>query len=456
MSLKKNNIQNGERNIDENMKLIKRFRLQKIVDVNMVRIFVALWLVVAIVVSIPVFRPEKSDVEKRELKKFPKFSFSALVSGEYFDEIGLWYSDTFPMRDDFVSFNTQLTNKYGINDIKVQGDIVEADEIPDKVDSNGPIVIAPPPPSDDEPQPPAIEELGATVLIGDTVYEYYNFNNEVADTYSATINRAAMLLEGKAKVYDMIVPTSMEIALPDEYKASITKTSNQKRAIEYMYSRMAQNVIKVDAYSALEKHKKEYLYFRTDHHWTALGAYYSYCELMKAKGATPATLDMFEEVRYDGFLGTFYAGSGQNEALAKNPDYIMAYKPKGMEKIHTFTADGTIDYSIVSNGDKLNPVDKYLTFICGDKPYGVMTNPAINDGSACLVIKESYGNAMVAFLTQNYQNVYVADYRYVKQAYNGTLAQFVEEYGIQDVMFVNNVGSTRSKSLVSAMAAFIG
>ena len=110
----------------------------------------------------------------------------------------------------------------------------------------------------------------------------------------------------------------------------------------------------------------------------------------------------------------------------------------------------------MSDGNKLRAANKYLSFVCGDHPYGIMTNPTITDGSSCLVIKESFGNAMVAYLTQNYQNVYVVDYRYINQVFPGTLRQFVDERGIQDVMFINNVSATRSPALVNALSAFVG
>ena len=103
--------------LDDNMKLLKNLRFQHIVDINMMRVVLTVWIAAAILAVLPMFRESYSDVEKRELKKFPKFSFSSLVSGDYFDEIGLWFSDTFPLRDGFVSLNTKVTNAFGINTV---------------------------------------------------------------------------------------------------------------------------------------------------------------------------------------------------------------------------------------------------------------------------------------------------------------------------------------------------
>lgn len=459
-----------EQNLDDNMKLIKNLRLQRIVDINMVRIFLIVWVAVSVCTALPVFRPSYSEIEKRELKKFPKFSFSALVSGDYFDEIGLWFSDTFPLRDSFVSLNTKVTNAFGINTVQVHGQIEQGDEIPDitqseptqasdesvssdtsaqEVVSSEEVAVIP------EPQQPAVEKLGAMLIVDNAAYEYYNFNQATADAYVSTVNRAATILDGKSKVYDMVIPTSMAITLPENFNGS-TNSSDQKKAIDYMYSLMVPNISKVDVYNTLLSHKNEYIYFRTDHHWTALGAYYAYRDLMGAKGVAPAELSAFNEYRFDGFLGSFYAESGQKPSLGNTPDYVSAYEPKQTQYIHTYTKSGEIDYHIVSDGNKLSAANKYLSFVCGDHPFGIMTNPEITDGSSCLVIKESFGNAMVAYLTQNYQTVYVVDYRYINQVFPGTLRQFVDERGVQDVMFINNISATRSPALVNALGAFVG
>ncbi len=451
-----------EKNLDDNMKLLKNFRAQHIVDINMVRVVFIIWIAATILAILPVFRESYSQVEKRELKKFPQISWSTLLNGDYFDEIGLWFSDTFPLRDGFVSLNTKLTNAFGLNVIQVHGDIEQGDEIPDSsdlVESETTSSLESEPSSEVsseiQPELPAVEQLGAMLIIDNAAYEYYHFNQSIADRYVSIVNRASQLLDGKSNVYDMIIPTSMSITLPESYSGS-TNSSDQKKAIDYMYSKISPNVNKIDVYNTLVAHKDEYIFYRTDHHWTALGAYYAYNNLMTAKGVIPAELTAFKEYKFEGFLGSFYSESGKKSSLGNTPDYVMAYEPTQLQKIHTYTQSGEINYSIVSNGDDLSAENKYLTFICGDHPYGVMINPELNDGSSCLVIKESFGNAMVAYLTQNYQNVYVMDYRYINQVYTGNLSQFVDENKIQDVIFVNNISATRSEALVNAIGNFVG
>ena len=88
---------------------------------------------------------------------------------------------------------------------------------------------------------------------------------------------------------------------------------------------------------------------------------------------------------------------------------------------------------------------KYGAFITGDNAYSVINNPDVTDGSRCIVVKESFGNAFVPFLTDHYQTIYVLDYRYWK----GSISQFAVDKGVQDVLFVNNLSAIRSTALVS-------
>ena len=75
-------------------------------------------------------RPTYSDFEKRELTKFPEFSLEALWSGDYFSQIDLWFSDTFPFRDNLITLNSYLKNLYGVQPVQVSGNLEEGDAIP--------------------------------------------------------------------------------------------------------------------------------------------------------------------------------------------------------------------------------------------------------------------------------------------------------------------------------------
>ncbi len=419
-------------------------------------------------------RPTYSDFEKRELTKFPAFSVQALFNGSYFDNIDLWFSDTFPFRDAFITGNSYLKKLYGIQPVQVSGNVEEGDAIP-SAPSTPPVSSADPssqenadasslpeePPASESPsEAPAPEidvtgevtqSLGAVLIVGDSGYEYYNFSKDVADQYIAMLNHTAQKLEESAQVYNMVVPTSMDIILPESFRKDLN-TSSQRDAIAYISGSLSPSIKPVKIYDTLKAHADEYIYFRTDHHWTALGAYYAYRSFAGQKGITPLELSQCETKEFSGFLGAFYSDTKKNPALTQNPDTVVAYVPPGDIQMQFTDKQGSqYDWPLISDVSNWAASSKYSTFIGGDNPYTVIRNADLTDGSSCLVIKESFGNAFIPFLTANYQTVHVIDYRY----WSGSIPNFVKSNGIQDVLFLNNVSATRNASLVGKMNALV-
>lgn len=294
------------------------------------------------------------------------------------------------------------------------------------------------------------EQLDSLVRIGDTAFEYYNFVEESANDYITAIADSAKTMPAGTTFYDMIIPTSMDITLSEEYidKYGIN-SSNQQKAINYIYSSInAMNpaVKTVDLFTTLKQHNNDYIYFRTDHHWTQLGAYYAYVEFCKAKGVTPKALTDFDTASYPGFLGSFYNDS-PNAEMEANPDTVEAYIPRGDIHMNVTQADGEIleDWPVVQDGTNYDDTALYLIYAAGDQPYEEIHNNDITDGSSCVLVKESFGNCFVPFLASQYQTVYVIDYRH----YPGDISDLVAEKGIQDVICLNNISMTRNASLIS-------
>lgn len=444
--------------------------------------FIALFLGTLVSLMIPL-RPTHSETEKRELAKFPRLSLAAFVDGSYFGELDAWYSDTFPFRDTLLAGNTLLSEMGGIQTVEIRGSLEKMDEIPtapaadlatgeegasslttersqsemaanrpDSGESGAsaqPVVQESQEPEDVSNIP--TQTMGPIFIAGDSVYEYYGFSRETADRYIGMINSITGQLAGKATVYDMLVPNSMDVVLQDSIRKELN-SSNQKDAMKYMYDSMRKETVTVPVYDTLRDHRKEYVYFRTDHHWTALGAYYAYAQFAARKGITPNKLESYQLMEFPGFLGTFYAESGKLAALENNPDTVAAYIPRGTNDITIETIEGgQRAWNIVSDVTGWADNSKYNAFIGGDNPLSVIENPALTDGSACVVVKESYGNALVPFLVDHYQTVYVIDYRY----YRGKLASFVEEHKIQDVLFVNNMVAAGTGDRVAEMERLV-
>lgn len=290
------------------------------------------------------------------------------------------------------------------------------------------------------------QQYDAVYRVGDTGYEMYSYVDSTAKKYADNVNAVADALAGKANVYMLPIPLSSGVSLPDALYGKAV-FDDQKAAEEKIIGYMNSSVKSVPLYDALLAHRTEYIYFRTDHHWTATGAYYAYEQFCRAKGITPTPISSYTVDEYDGFLGTFYRDSNQNAAMGANPDKVIAY--------HPLSTEATLDYGDGENAnltrgkiiydESTAPASlKYGAFITGDNAYSVINNPDVTDGSSCIVVKESFGNAFVPFLTDHYQTIYVLDYRYWK----GSISQFAQDKGVQDVLFVNNLSAIRSTALV--------
>ena len=297
-----------------------------------------------------------------------------------------------------------------------------------------------------------VEKFGYVIEVGDTAYELYSYNEEAAEKYTAAVNQAAASLQGKTKVYDILIPLSSGITLPDRLYGEIP-SSSQKKALQNIASKLNEDVNVVNPYDSLMKHRDEYIYFRTDHHWTADGAYYAYEEFCRTAGIVPIPREKHESVDFDGFLGSFYKDTKESKAMKKNPDSIRAYYPvsSGTSLTYTTTEGKTNDWDVIYDVSDYGASMKYSTFIAGDNPYTVIENDSLQDGSSCIVVKESFGNALVPFLADHYQTIYVIDYRY----WNGNLTKLAEEKNADDLIFMNNLSMIRSDYLVGKLSSVV-
>lgn len=433
-------------------------------------VFSAVLMLMAIIALIIPLRPKESKVEKRTLTKFPAFSVQGFLNGEFLNGVSTWYADTFPFREALLTGNTRYRGLYGIQDNQIHGSIQTADEVPAKRISLTDIVLPHIQQEMDNLQESiqeriktqqaadaanggikrrqitnVPEQVGSVYVADDTAFSLYGFTQEAANQYIDAVSALANKVSSDVTVYDIVVPISTGIYLDEKLQQELG-CSDEQAAIQYIYDNMDKKVVTIDAFTALKNHSDEYLYFRTDHHWTALGAYYAYSQLMKEKGITPTSLGEYETMVFDDFIGTLYAASNQTPSLAENPDVVTAYIPLATNKMTYTDVDGNVvDYDIIHDVSDWNSDSKYNCFIAGDQPFEEIHNPNKNDGSSCVVIKESFGNAFVPFLVDHYENVYVVDYRYYPEG----LTTLIQERNIKDVIFINNISAATTSSLVS-------
>ncbi len=293
-------------------------------------------------------------------------------------------------------------------------------------------------------------QSGGVYVVGSAGYEMYNYVGSLAEKYQSTVNAVADSLSGVSQVYAMAIPLSSGITLPDELFSDIPG-SDQAQAEKDILAEMGQNVKTIPLHDVMMSHRTEYIYFRTDHHWTALGAYYAYVQFCTAKGITPHNLSDYEVSQFPGFLGSFYNDGGKPDAMKNDPDTVNAYHPVSATASMKY---GDNENSTLTGGQVIFDEStasaslKYGTFIMGDNPFTVIENPEVSNGESCIVVKESFGNAFVPFLVDHYQTVYVVDYRY----YSGSVAQLARDKGVKDVLFVNNLSAIRGSYQMGKLA----
>lgn len=269
------------------------------------------------------------------------------------------------------------------------------------------------------------------MIMNDRIMELFGINETGISNYSARINKLRDNLPDSVILYSMIVPTSSEFYTPADYH---TGGHSQRTAIKMIYDGLKDGVVPVNAYDEMLQHYEEYIYFKTDHHWTGLGAYYGYVAFCKDSGQEALSLSEYEE--YD--LGTFYGylySYGEGKA-AVQPDNVTIYRPKDYDAAAWVYPD-----SVKSGGYQMHLLattwspdsnEKYMAFSGGDAPLLQITSGNKN-GKKILVIKDSYAKAFLPHLANNYEYVYEIDPRH----FQGSIPQFVSSEGIQEVLVTN-------------------
>ena len=183
----------------------------------------------------------------------------------------------------------------------------------------------------------------------------------------------------------------------------------------------------VDLSCVLLTHEDEYIYYKTDHHWTTLGAYYAY----SAISDDPLDLSTLEKGEKDGFLGTLYA---KYKGLFVKPDVITYYDIP----IRSFVTDDTLRNSLLDK-EKLLVFDKYGMFLYGNfgKSEIVSDESILSEkgkGKKLIIFKDSYANCLIPFLTHDYEYITLIDLRY----YKDSVKELVENNKDADILFINN------------------
>ena len=334
--------------------------------------------------------------ENRTLSTLPEFSIDDVKSKDYMDGIDTFVSDHFVLRSNWITMKTNselLSGKKDTNGVYISDDmLLEKLEKPDY----------------------------------DTVTKSIISINDFALKYDLP-------------VYVMIAPTSAGVY--SEKLPEFAPKFDQKAFIDYIYEGLTSlNIVTLDAFSALYSTRDDYVYYRTDHHWTTLGAYYAYAMAINKMGFNHIPLSQFDiEHASDEFLGTLYSKVLYNGVKEDTMDY---YHYNDGAKVTSVVVDNGVKketYDSLYFRDFLNKKDKYSSFTGSNMPSITINTNAISD-KKLLLIKDSYAHCFVPFLAQHYSQIEMVDLRYI----NNYLDKIEDIESYDQVMILYNASNFAS------------
>ncbi len=445
--------------------------------------------------SVVLPKPTVSEYERRDLEAFPEFSLASLQAGEYTGQIERFYADTFPLRENFVQLSGALAEKRGLQydemtlydtgggtlgdnspslapessggspggdpdpSEPIQSSEPEKQEepafagpadphspsdpssssVPSSSPSSQPLVV-PEPGYGMDANAPAPETYNPILIYQNRAMAPFGGTKAASEYYASVLNNYQAVLGDSVTIYNLLVPTSIEFYLPDKYKSV---SNPQKPNIDNIYAQLDPKIKKVDAYSALQQHTDEYLYFATDHHWTALGAYYAYTAFAKEAGFEPKPLSSMEKRTLSPFIGTMYSQT-QSSKLLENPDHVDYYITDTQHQAYQFPRNSPYKGNPVSVwAEYAKGGNSYSVFLHGDQPLTRIDTEHKN-GRRIMVVKESFGNAFAPYLIPHYEQVFVVDQRYFQ--INGL--KFIQDNGINEILFINNLFAANTNSQI--------
>lgn len=334
-----------------------------------------------------------SEEENRTLATMPKFTIKSFLSGDFTKEYTNYVEDNFAGKKGFVSIKSNLEKLEGkdeSNSIFIGKDgqlfekFIEASQ----------------------------EETDAKIAAINSFYERYsNLNMSFILTPTAT-----KVLEEKLPKY---APNDDEL----DY-------------INKVFSGLNDNIITINPYEALNQNKDDYLFYKTDHHWTSKGAYIAYTVMCEKLGLTPKSIDDFDIVNVtNSFYGSLSSKIGTK---GKVSDSIDVYIPKESDFVVNYVSE-QIKSTSLFDSEYLDKKDKYCVFSGGN--HALINIKTLGDpNKKLLIIKDSYANCFLPFLTSHYGEINVVDLRY----YYDDLDKLIENKEITDVLFLYNSNTFNS------------
>ncbi|MFI3251039.1 MAG: DHHW family protein [Eubacteriales bacterium] len=329
----------------------------------------------------------KSHNENRQLAQMPELTTETIMDGSFMTKFETYVNDQFVGRDMWVALKTNtewLLGKKENNDVFFASE----DTLINRVNT---------------PDPTEIEEKA----------NYVNTLTEKIDL----------------PIYVGIIPTSAEIwqdRLPNQ-----ATTADEEEIINHFYANLNDDLTTLPLLETLTAQADQEIYYRTDHHWTSLGAYHGYTAIAQGMGLKAPPLDSYTpNVVSTNFNGTIFSTSGVRWAT---PDTITTYVPEdGIEVTTNFK--GTPEEGTLYVEPYLSEKDQYSFFLGGNQPQCIIKTENV-DAPSILVIRDSYADSLAPFLTENFSEIHLLDLRY----FNAGVSTYLQMYPLDQVLVLYSI-----------------
>lgn len=330
-----------------------------------------------------------SENENRYLETFPELTFEKLKEGIFTKELEDYFADHFPLRDYFMNLRTSFELFMGKVEV-------------------------------------------SQVYIGQDEY--------LIEIYKEPLNNKRIIKQvngfvesiNDAEVTFMLVPTA--ITIYEDKLPSYAPSGKQLETLNEIYRAISANTI--DVTDALIKEKDNYqLFYHLDHHWTSYGSYVAYKEFAYNQGFTPLEMEAFEiETVTEDFKGTIYSKVHDYSLKGDKIDLFL----KENQNLTVYYGDSKKKTDTLYNYDYLKKKDMYSLFLDNIHSMIEITNESIDSKDELVIVKDSYGNSIIPFLTNHYKKIYVIDPRYYKEA----VSELVNKNpNIKDVLILYNINT---------------
>lgn len=331
------------------------------------------------------------ELENRKAAQFPALSVEGLLDGSWQSAFGNWMQDQFMLRDQWI--NTQRA----VDEVAFQ-----------KVEEGG-------------------------ILLGKDRWMFTKLFTVSADTEKQLDKNVQAVSDFAAKYpgkVTFLLAPSASVIYPEELPAGAPMV-DENAMLDDIFAQIGQTASVIDLRQPFTALKEEYLYFKTDHHWTPNGAYHAYEQFCAMKGLTPFDRQAHTAQTVEDFQGTHYSATRlwnvENDTITYYPmdNPMTVFRITGEAQYEAEKTENLI------NTDKFATRDKYAAFLDGNNGYSVVQG---NGTGSILVVKDSYANSFIPYLTENYAKIGVIDFRNFKYGLDST----IQKEGYDQILILYN------------------